>query len=302
MNLVAQFEMAGIPSCFQMNYKNHLAYYHFIKRDIASVVHTLNQGMYFDIITPFDYGGYSFTCKEIIPHFFEAFSEYCKKENIVSEFIRFCPTYDFDFDVINEYIDLYKVNDLIYIDLATDFWNGYSRGRKSNINQIKKKAYSVQCIEMNDFYFLYKETMMRNQAHSYFYFDEISLQKLVDEKFARIFGIYVDKMLVSSMIILDETDISYYFLGATSNSLLSSHANALLFHEVALMLQKEGQKKFFLGGGRVGVYDFKQRFSKKTLPYFIGKKVYNESVYNELVSITKRHDNNFFPRYREKII
>lgn len=300
--IVSKFENSGEACYFEMKDGCEVASYHFIKRDIVSDSPHLKIAPCFDIVSPFDYGGYSFTCKEIIPHFFEAFSQYCQKENIVSEFIRFCPTYAFDFETIAQYVDLQKVNDLVYIDLCEDFWKGYSSGRKSDINQIQKKSYCFEEMEIQAFYSLYRETMARNQAHSYFYFDEGALQKLLDEKFARVFGLYVDDTLASSVIILDEENVSYYFLSATSNDFLSARSNTLLLHEVALMLQKEGQKKFFLGGGRAGVYDFKRRFSQKTVPYFIGKKIHNQRIYDDLVTLTKRNNNTFFPQYREKII
>lgn len=300
--IVAALEQKAEFAMFQIRDTSHYASYYFVKRDLSTVFSALEGGGYFDIITPFDYGGYFFTCKEIIPHFFEAFSQYCQKENIVSEFIRFCPTYTFDFEMIGQYIEVQKVNDVIYLDLCEDFWSGYSQGRKSDIAYAQRQCHSFEEIGVHDFYALYKETMVRNRAHSYFYFDEMVLQRLVDEKFARILGIRIHGELASSLMILDEPETSYYFLGATANAFLETRSNALLIHEVALMLQKEGQKKFFLGGGRAGVYDFKRRFSQKTLPYFIGKKIHNRSIYNELVTLTKREDNAFFPQYREKII
>lgn len=300
--IVSAFENAGKACYFEVQMGNEVAFYHFVKRDISSVVSSLNEGVYFDIITPFDYGGYFFTCKEIIPHFFEAFAQYCKEENIVSEFIRFCPMYNFDFETIKNYINVQKVNDLVYMDLEENFWNGYSKGRKSDIRQIQKKPYRVECIGVKDFYPLYQESMQRNKAHAYFDLNQDALQKLVDEAFARVFGIYVDETLVSSIMILDEATVSYYFLSATLDDFLKSHVNALLLHEIAIIVRNEGQKKFFLGGGRVGVYDFKRRFSQKTLPYFIGKKIHNQTIYDELVSLTKRQDNTFFPKYREKVI
>jgi hypothetical protein len=162
--------------------------------------------------------------------------------------------------------------------------------------------YKINIVTIEDFYNLYVETMQRNKANKYFYFDINVLKEICINGLARVFGIFLDNELVSSIILLDEEDISYYFLGATSNSLLASHANAMLFHKIAILLKKEKQKKFFLGGGREGVYNFKKRFSKKTLPYHIGKKIYNQEIYDKLVKITDREDNDFFPKYREKII
>lgn len=301
-NNMSSLELGGILKTFTFEKNGTSVKYNFIKRDISYEVKGLEKGKYFDIITPFDYGGYEFTCKNILPEFFKEFSKYCQQKNIISEFIRFSPTYNIGLEYVKNYLNVLKVNDLIYVDLGTDFWKDYSRGRKSNINKISKMNYQIGIVKIEDFYSLYVETMQRNKAHKYFYFDMNILKNLCLNGLARVFGIYLDNKLVSSIMLLDEEHISYYFLGATSNSLLASHANSMLFHKVAMLLKEEKQEKFFLGGGRSGVYDFKKRFSKKTLPYYIGKKIHNENLYTKLVDMTDRKNVNFFPKYREKTI
>lgn len=300
-NIVASFEN-GTERTFSFNQGKEYAKFNYIKRDISDEISSLEKGKYFDLISPFDYGGIEYSSTLILKDFFKSFSKWCFENNIISVFIRFAPMYSFDYRAINQYINLKKVNELIYIDLEKDFWSNYSRGRKSNINRIKKLNYRVDRILFDDFYPLYIESMKRNKAHAYYFFDKEVLYSLVKENIARLYGIYIEDKLVSTIMIFDDIDKSYYFLGGAITNKLVLDANAMLFHEVALMLKKEGKSMFFLGGGREGVYNFKRRFSKKTLPYYIGYKVYNTKIYNELINLTQRFGNQFFPQYREKII
>jgi hypothetical protein len=300
--IVSAFENGGTSEIFEVKNENDRAFYSFIKRDISAEIFGVEHGQYFDIITPFDYGGIYCSSPAILPIFFEKFSAWCKENSIVSEFIRFDPCEVFDIKTISSYIEIKKINELIYIDLTIDFWQCYSKGRKSDIARVKKEACDIYETTIESFYPLYLDSMIRNKAHDYFYFYKDALQNLVNEKFARVFAIAINERLMSSIIILDDNDRSYYFLGASQTDMINTDANTVLLHEVALRLKSEGRQKFFLGGGREGVYNFKQRFSKKTLPYYIGCKIHNKEVYDDLVRLAGRDENNFFPKYREKII
>ena len=301
-SIVSVFEKGGIANSFCIEKDGEYARYFFIKRDIAYEVEGLEKERYFDIVTPFDYGGISYSSVEILPYFFEEFSKWCKANAIVSEFVRFDPCRKFDIDSLSAFLEIIKINDLIYIDLQDDFWLNYSKGRRSDIAKAKKLSYSVVNTTVDVFHPIYIETMVRNGSNSYFYFSKQALDILVEQGFARVFGVFVEGRALSSIVILDDETHSYYFLVASSYETLSFDTNALLLHEVAMILKNEGKSLFFLGGGRQGVYDFKSRFSKKTAPYYIGRRIHNQEVYNELVKLTKHDKNNFFPQYREKII
>ncbi|WP_035587157.1 hypothetical protein [Hippea jasoniae] len=285
---------------FEIERNGQKAFFNFIKRDISNELTFLPKGKYYDIITPFDYGGIYYTSREILQYFFETFQNWCLDNKIISMFIRFDPCYVFDFDLFSNFMNIRKVNDLIYIDLETEFWKDYSKGRKSDINKISKLNFEVCRVDVDSFYKLYIETMNRNKAHKYFYFDKEVLKSIIYEKFGRVFGIKLDGVLRSAMIVLDNKSTSYYFLGGSVD--INLDTNAMLLHQVALKLKKEGKRIFFLGGGRSGVYEFKRRFSKKTLPYYVGEKIFDSKVYDNLVKLTNRFDNDFFPKYREKVI
>lgn len=86
-------------------------------------------------------------------------------------------------------------------------------------------------------------------------------------------------------------------------------ANNLLLYEVAKDFSIKGYKKFHLGGGYGGndspLFEFKKSFNKNgILDFYIGKKIYNKKMYDKLVNIRKKEENDkienssYFPLYR----
>lgn len=81
----------------------------FIKRPVPWLI---NNEQYFDIITPYGYGGpiiIEATDRERLKHEYSlAFGEYCKENKIVSEFIRFHPIFENYKDVDDTYEVVYS--------------------------------------------------------------------------------------------------------------------------------------------------------------------------------------------------
>ena len=59
------------------------------------------------------------------------------------------------------------------------------------------------------------------------------------------------------------------------------------------------------GGGRSsdpedGLLKYKKKFGKNTeFDFYIGKKIWNENIYQKLIQIKKNKNSEFFPAYRE---
>jgi len=288
----------AVPYFYLHKSKKGECYYQFLLRKIA--IEGFEE--FYDISTPFDYGGFYCTNKDILPDFFSYFDQFCKKNNIVSEFLRFCPTYKFPFEIISQHIDTVKIADHFYINLNENYESFFSSGRKRNIKRALSKEHEFIKGDLNSFYELYESTMNRVNASSYFYFPKSVLQKLIDKKFAEIYSLsYKNEICCSSVILLDGK-IIYYFLGGSTDIPEKNDFNSLLFKYIADKFKKEDREMFFLGGGNSGVAEFKRRFTPNTLPYYIGKKIHIPKIYNEMVQSSDNTENNFFPQYRKKII
>ena len=92
----------GVCETFEYSDENGCVVNVFIKRPVPWMIDGVQ---YFDIVTPYGYGGplviHSTNKQKLIKAFLENWMEYCKKENIVCEFVRFHP-------LLQNYLDFKK--------------------------------------------------------------------------------------------------------------------------------------------------------------------------------------------------
>ncbi len=266
---VAKFDK-GIYQNIKLESNGEKAYFQYIKRDISNELTFLEKDKYFDIITPFDYGGFYYTSDEILEKILKEFELKCKQENIISGFFRFNPLLHQNYNLINKYLDIIKLQNHIIVDLQVDYQKYFSRRKTRNIKKARKYQYKFIIEDsVESFYIPYCETMDRLKADQYFYFDIEILKYLV--KFGKIFSISYYGIVVSSLFLIEDNDNVYYFLGGTLSSYLQYGFNSLLF-DLVFEYYKDIKKIFFLSGGKDGLYKYKSEFSNKTIPFYIGKK------------------------------
>jgi len=297
--IVSKFD-DGVLETFEFTKNNQTFSFQYIRRDIADSIFSLEKEKYFDIITPFDYGGFYYTDEAVLKKGLLVFEKKCKKENIISSFFRFNPIIIQNYEIIQNYIDVIKLQEHIVIDLQNEYTDEFSKRKKRNIKKAKKEDYEFIIDDnIDNFYKVYIESMDRLDAHKYFKFDKAILYDLC--YFGKIFSIKYKNKIVTSLFIIEDDKNIYYFLGGTLSDYLRFGFNSLLF-ELVSDYYSSSKKLFFLGGGKDGLYQYKSEFSTSRVPFYIGKKIYNQEIYDELVLKTKNQENDFFPKYRKKTI
>ncbi|MGL4402164.1 MAG: lipid II:glycine glycyltransferase FemX [Fusobacteriaceae bacterium] len=305
----------GELKTFRLENENGSVDYKFLKREIPF---TVGGQKYFDIATPYGYGGPLFlncsnfeAVERLKIEFQKKFSEYCKKEDIVSEFIRFHP-------IIKNHEFLRGIVDVVYKTHTICIEIGDEGKILENLtstcrNRIKKSIEDNVIIKIEDnienFYDLYIETMKRNCAYNYYFFSREFFENtlLLLEDRAKIFSAYIDGIVIASMLIIHGGEyMHYHFIGSDCEHRNLS-ANNLLVFEAAKWGSKNGKRYFHLGGGYHGdedsLYHFKSTFTKgEPYEFYVGKKIHNEKIYNELVEarskISDIKNREFFPLYR----
>lgn len=296
---VAKFE-DGVVNTYTLKENGETCYFQYIKRDISKELPFLDKDIYFDIITPFDYGGFYYTNELILEEFLKKFALKCKQENIISGFFRFNPLLKTNYSTLNKYIDVIKLQDHIILPLEENYKLNFSKSKVQSIKKSAKYDYDfINCDNLDNFYPVYLESMKRVDANNYFKFDKKILTNLIN--FGKIFSIRYDNQTVASIFIIEDKKDIYYFLGASLSSYLKYEFNSLLLQLIA-EYYLNNKDNFFLGGGKSGLYQYKSKFSKKTVPFYIGKKVFNKDIYDKLASLSNNKNNDFFPAYRKKII
>lgn len=286
-----------------------------MKRDISNDVHfsNLEKDKYYDFATPYGYGGWLIEGEGKLDNLFNEYKQWCKENNIVSEFTRFHPIISNQNNVRN----IYKVVDLgntVSINLNSEeyIWDNFTSKNRNVIRKaIKngvqiKEAFDADILKV--FKDIYNQTMNRDEADEYYYFNDEFYNSILNDlnKEATVFyAEYNNKIIMASIILKSNEKLSYHLSGSLKEYGSLAATNLLLF-EVAKWGSKNGYKTLHLGGG-VGakedsLYSFKKAFNKnEPINYCLGEMIFDEDKYNELVSMRKDEiKGSFIPLYRAK--
>lgn len=305
---------AGVLETFKFVSEHGEVHYRFLKRKIPYLI---EGKQYYDLITPYGYGGPNIKSstneKQLAQGFYTAFSTYCVQNDIVSEFIRFHLLENLE--MVHEF---YGHSDFcgqnIIKDLTVPILDDCDKSVKRSLKKADKAnlevVFDTTGDRLNDFLDVYYSTMNRNDAQEYYYFDEAFFERLNHDLSGQYVYVHVlleGKVICSGLTIFG-SKYAYGFLGGTLRQYFE-HAPAIFMETQTMEWLKKRQVEYYiLGGGyeaNDGIYRFKRKFAKKTgdTPYYIGKKVHNPEVYQQLVTqhaATTSFDSttSFFPLYR----
>lgn len=292
----------------------------FIKRPIQIDAGLKNK--YFDITTPYGYGGPLIeilkddrpeTKKKLLDNFKNDFEKYAKENNIVSEFIRFHP-------IIKNALDFKEIYKTKYLreTVATivgkehPFDAEFSKSSRKTTRRALREDIKIEIEKkpehLNDFKKIYTDTMDRNDALDFYYFD--------DKYFDQMLELLNDNLLKINIVDSEETIIASGIYFIYGNKFLHGHLSGtkkgylhmspayILKYATADWCFENGYKYIHYGGGTTSdpedsLLVFKKRFTKEGIfDFYIGSKVYNKEVYDLLVEKTENGDSRYFPKYR----
>ena len=302
---------------FEYNIGNTFLYNIAIKRPIKEIGSITLEDTFFDLETAYGYGGFYTNADDIF--LIEAFNVYqkqCLSENIISEFVRFHPLNTFPLHY-SKFLDFCR-NDrqTVIIDLRTPYEiikSKYSSSLRRNLKKAEKynlqyKLVNATADNIRHFYDLYMQTMERNKAEKFYYFDIEYFNKLFHLDNIHIHTAIYKKNIINMLITLHSKDILYYHLGATDPNLYHLNSNPFLFDKIIQNFNKK-HDFFYLGGGTDSqtsnsLLRFKKKFSEHTLPFYIGGKIYNHEIYDYYTKLWKQQTSKdivYFLKYRAEL-
>lgn len=297
---VFEFNNEGLSQCFKFEENNKIAIYPFLINQINNLGYILNDD-YFDIQGAYGYNGVLTNSMEsdFIEKFYQSFNNYCFQNNIIAEFTRFHPILG-NHEFSKNHMQVIFDRETVTLDLAQDYetiWlNEYSSNNRNMIRKARKDSYWVEIVEgpdlshVNTFIDIYDFSMRRANADKYYYFNKDFFYNIFSmlKSNTLLFNI-LDKgnNVVCSAIFFHYGEFFHYYLSGRSEK-ASNSVNSFLLDEAVKYAIKINAKKIHFGGGRSSDPDdsllkFKANFSKTRLPFYIGKKVHNQEVYNEVV-------------------
>ncbi len=293
--------------------------YPFIMRkvnDIPWLKGRLEQNFY-DITSPYGYGGplaSQGVDDKFKRGFYQSFSEYCEKNNIITEFIRFHPLLG-NQRLVTDMMKVERASSVVFVDLTLseeDIWRGYERNNRKNINKAIREGLEViledSPYHFADFIAIYRHTLTRNQAGEFYFFDDRFFDYIHWELKGNF--IYAHTLLggrvVSTELLLHNETYIHSFLGGTLEQFYQYRPNNILKHEVIKWAKNRGIKYFLLGGGYRegdGIFRYKRSFATEgVLDFFVGKKVHNHEAVKMLEDFRPRREpeesKGYFPPYR----
>lgn len=292
-----------------------------MKRDISTdekFEGNIPENTYFDISTPYGYGGFLIEgniTEENIQLLNEEYTRACVQKGIISEFVRFHPVSN-NSKGLNELYDISTLGKTITIDLKNPeiIWGNLIPKNRNVIRKAKKNGIEIywgRNVELfNQFVKMYNATMDKDNAADYYYFQNDFYESLLNDlKYNSMifYAVYNDNIIAMSIILFTNEQMHYH-LSASDKKYQHLAPSNLLLYEASCWGYSNGFKTFHLGGGlgsnEDSLYKFKKAFNRNSKTEFsIGRKIFSEKKYLEFVDLRKKQikfkeNNSFFPLYR----
>lgn len=288
------------------------AIYVFMKRQTAI-------SGYYDSVTPYGYGGVLFegdTTGENLRAFWKDYVEKMREEGIVDNFVRYHPVLAnaVPMKQVSTVIDLGKT---VAFDLSSPdvIWENIISKNRNMIRKAEKNGIEIRHgkdLELfKDFKRIYNATMEKDHAEEYYFFGDAfyeSIHNDLHDNYEMFYAVLDGQIIAMSIMLFANKQMHYHLSGSMMEYRHLAPSNLLLY-KAALWGCEQGYKTFHLGGG-VGsgednLYKFKAAFNRKSdYQFSIGKEVFDQQKYDELVAERASRDegfdreSRFFPLYR----
>ena len=302
----------GEARCFVFEKGEYLALYPFLINPIAPLGYKLDKE-YFDIQGAYGYNGIitSTMDSDFIAAFWDAFDTYCLENDIIAEFTRFHPLLN-NQCLASPKMHTFFSRHTVALDLSDDdIWIHHISSKNRNMIRKAEKE-GVTIVESDDyetFRKLYNCTMTDLHAEDFYFFPKSYYDEFKQNfkgKSMLCFAIYDGKVIAGSMFMFSN-EYAHYHLSARDRNYSRYAANNLILWYAIQKAKERGCKWFHFGGGTTGNDDdtllkFKKEFSKTLCEFWIGKRIHNQSVYDEIVRQWKTQYPDHYEHNKVKLL
>ena len=277
---------------------------------------------YRDVTTPYGYGGpyiYGEVSDEDIKGFWDALHLWSREHLVVTEFVRFAlelgrPRAPYPGRLIVKNKNIARGLD----SSLSEIWMDSEHKVRKNVNRARRNGLTVERDSegrrMREFLEIYRSTMARRGAKSFYSFDPSLFSRLNCSLKGcyQYFFTLQDGHAISTELILYSKDIAYSFLGGTDESAYHHRPNDLLKFEIIKWALESGLKWYVLGGGyqpNDGIFKYKKSFAPHgEVPFYVGERILDPIAYDGMMNARRKYEeregydwepvSGHFPSYR----
>lgn len=240
--------------------------------------------------------------------------DFLRSERVICAFSRLNPIID-NAHILRCLGETIDIGPTLSVDLTLPEpvqYAKYRRSHRQDVQQLKDKGFT--CAEagptdLRGFLKAYLETMARNSAESYYYFDASYFEYLLDQlpEAAHLFVCRDGGTIVSGMIAFACNGIVQGHLGGTLNDYLRLAPMKLVYDTVRMWANDIDARVFHMGGGiggrRDSLFQHKQGFGGREHVFYVWRCLVEPRVCEELHAEACRitgvvPEEDFFPPYR----
>ena len=272
-----------------------------------------------DIESPYGYSGPISNTDdyEFLSAAHAAFATWCRKNNVVAEFVRLHPLLqnqrwldrqvEVVYDRVTVSLDLKQINSAAADRLPISKTSLYM------VRRAERSGLEVQSASGEDaflkFVSLYLNAMDRLGADNYYQFSETYFQGLRQllETSGWLWAAVRDAAWSTAAVFLKGSRWAHYHLSASTPDRRDPGATNLLIAKAALVARDGGLERLHLGGGVTSdpkdpLLLFKQSMATDTHSFYIGKRIHDQDMYSKLKSAWERANPSLVERWGNRLL
>ena len=296
----------GEANCYVFIDGDKVALYPFMKNSINILGYELDKD-YYDIQGAYGYNGLIANTQNttFINEVWHRFDEWCQQHDIVAEFMRFHPIIN-NYELAGNHFHVIYDRETVYIDLSQSLEEIFQGCEKSTRQHIRKAMKSIEIQpafyseeNVKTFYQIYHENMVHVNSIPYLFFNEDHFRRMFHNENIEFFIAYQDNTPIACYSGLVSKDYYSNYLRASKTDYNKTGVNTLMYCSMIQSAKAHGCKYVHLGGGsnddpENSLLKYKMNYSKTLSHFYIGKRIHNPIVYNDIVRQWKeRHPDSF---------
>jgi len=257
---------------------------------------------WFDLASPYGYAGPVSNSPELFKLSELEFLDRIKsRSNIITEFVRYHYQYNahskFEHEINNQLNrEIFLLPTKNHEEVWTKHFSGTNRNiyRKMQSEQFEFTIDAFRQEDIHDFQEAYHKTMNHLNASNFYYFSNSyfeDIQRSLKENLLIARVKFKDVVYATALFFKSNKTLTY-FLSARNLDFPKVAATNFLLSNAAFWAEKNNFNHLNFGGGmsmdpKDSLLKFKSQFTTEKRPFFIGKRIHQQNLYEELVALYK---------------